>query len=564
MGWAILLGRAYILGGDERYPVAFWGRLEEFLAANPPYLGLNWISAQEVALRLITLVFCWQIFALSPHSTPERASKLKSAIAQHAMRIPPTLVYARAQNNNHLLSEAAGLYTAGLALPDHPQATYWRSLGWFWFQRGLLMQIAPSGAYIQHSINYHRLMLGLALWMDRLIHLDGLTFSTQIRHLLGQSTRWLLGLLDSADGGVPNLGPNDGADILPFSVLPFSDYRPVLKAAASTFLQEQIFDHGPWDEMGLWLANPALHSAEEGRLVAPPFSRTPPDQAPHTLHSPTGDSWAYLRVARFNSRPGHADQLHVDLWWRGLNVACDAGTYLYNAPPPWDNRLAGADVHNTLTVDGLDQMQRSGRFLYLKWAQARLVHIEYNQQGQPQRLLAQHDGYNRLGLIHQRSVTALPRGENPTGDHWLIEDELLPTRSTANAVHRACLHWLLPDWPWKISHSQGEDLDPLGAEIPALLILTLTSPLGAVELRLSSRCQPKHLPSENPMDGAAGLQIIRGGELVFGTGPFQPTWGWISPTYGKKIPGLSVRLACTGVSRYYFRSEWRLGDQPTG
>jgi len=185
MGWAILLGRAYILSGDERYPAAFWGRLEEFLAANPPYLGLNWISAQEAALRLISLVFCWQLFAHSPHSTPERASSLRNTIAQHAMRIPPTLIYARAQNNNHLLSEAAGLYTAGLALPDHPKAMHWRSLGWTWFQRGLLAQIAPDGAYIQHSANYHRLMLSLALWMDRLIHLDGLTFPTQIRGLLG-------------------------------------------------------------------------------------------------------------------------------------------------------------------------------------------------------------------------------------------------------------------------------------------------------------------------------------------------------------------------------------------
>ena len=33
------------------------------------------------------------------------------------------------------------------------------------------------------------------------------------------------------------------------------------------------------------------------------------------------------------------DQLHLDLWWRGLNIAQDAGTYLYNADPPWDNPL---------------------------------------------------------------------------------------------------------------------------------------------------------------------------------------------------------------------------------
>ena len=84
------------------------------------------------------------------------------------------------------------------------------------------------------------------------------------------------------------------------------------------------------------------------------------------------ETWAYLRAARFTGRPGHADQLHLDLWWCGLNVAQDAGTYLYNAPPPWDNALARSEVHNTLVVNGLEQMTRAGRFLYLERAQARV------------------------------------------------------------------------------------------------------------------------------------------------------------------------------------------------
>ena len=81
-------------------------------------------------------------------------------------------------------------------------------------------------------------------------------------------------------------------------------------------------------------------------------------------------SWAYLRTAQFTSRPSHADQLHLDLWWRGLNIARDAGTYLYNAPAPWDNSLTTTLVHNTVTINGRDQMTRAGRFLYLDWVNA--------------------------------------------------------------------------------------------------------------------------------------------------------------------------------------------------
>ena len=60
----------------------------------------------------------------------------------------------------------------------------------------------------------------------------------------------------------------------------------------------------------------------------------------------------------------------MDLWWRGLNIAQDAGTYLYNADPPWDNSLTTALVHNTVTVNGRDQFTRAGRFLYLDWFNA--------------------------------------------------------------------------------------------------------------------------------------------------------------------------------------------------
>ena len=82
------------------------------------------------------------------------------------------------------------------------------------------------------------------------------------------------------------------------------------------------------------------------------------------------NSWALVRAGRYTRRPFQADQLHVDLWWHGLNLARDAGTYLYNGEPPWNNGLAGTAVHNTVMVDRRDQMRRAGRFLWLDWAQA--------------------------------------------------------------------------------------------------------------------------------------------------------------------------------------------------
>ncbi len=76
MGWAFVLGRAYRWSGDERFAEAFWRFLEDFDRANPPYLGVNWLSGQEVALRLLALLFAQAVLASSAHSTPERLSRL--------------------------------------------------------------------------------------------------------------------------------------------------------------------------------------------------------------------------------------------------------------------------------------------------------------------------------------------------------------------------------------------------------------------------------------------------------------------------------------------------------
>lgn len=537
-GWVFALARAYLVTGDERYPSVFWEQLARFLTANPAYLGWNWASAQEAALRLLALSFAWQVFAGSPHSHAERARLLGRALAFHAARIPPTLVYARAQNNNHLLSEAAGLYTAGVTLPEHPSARRWQEIGWRWFQRGLRDQIAEDGTYIQHSVNYHRLMLQLALWMALLARTQGRTLPHEITARLAAATRWLEQLVDRRNGRAPNLGPNDGAYILPLTVCPFEDHRPVLQSAAQAFLGRRYSEAGVWDEMALWLLSDdeslSVHHDPmlEGLSPQAQAGTFGSSQTPHILRSPNGESWAYLRAARFRSRPGHADQLHIDLWWRGENLGMDAGTYLYNGAPPWDNGLAGSQVHNTVTLDGQDQMQRAGRFLFLGWAQASSDGLEGMDDGSL-RISAWHDGYRRLGTLHRRTLTALADGG------WRIQDALLPAGpARSGSRHFACLHWLLPDWEWQAQKPQEQ----------ASFALSLRSPIGNVRLHVTGIIQGEQ--------SAAQIQLVRAGELIYGDGSAQPTWGWYSPTYGVKKPALSLHMTCVGRLPIYFESLW--------
>jgi hypothetical protein len=536
-GWAFILGRAYHVTGEEKYAAAFWRYFETFSAANPPYQGPNWISGQEVGLRLMAFVWAAQVFAKSEHSTPARLAKLAFSTATHAARIPATLPYARSQNNNHLLTEAAALYTAALAVPDHPYALHWLEIGQKWLTWCFGHQIDAYGEYVQHSTNYQRLMLQVALWIDviarRAAPDEAISPTTEeiasqvTRHdtakeNLALATHWLLSLLDPESGCVPNLGANDGAYIFPLSTSPFNDFRPVAQAAARAFLGYTL-PSGTWDEMSLWFGLPHTGSQLE-------IPRYPGDQMV------AKNSWGYLRAVRFKSRPSHADQLHFDLWWRGLNLTPDPGTYLYNADPPWDNRLTSTLVHNTVSVDGLEQMTRISRFLYLDWANATGKRHFETDADFFQRNSARTYAYAKVYVRHDRTVTVF------NDERWLVEDELLNETYIGKAPleHVYRLHWLLPDWEWKLENRE------------ASLELRLKSPLGWIRLEIKAE----------PADLKLSTSLVRAGEFVWQTSEVLKTSevstirGWVSPTYAHKIPALSLSVEVQSSESIKFSSEF--------
>ncbi|HLE73703.1 MAG TPA: alginate lyase family protein, partial [Anaerolineales bacterium] len=509
-GWATVLARAYWLSGDERYAEGFWSYFEKFNAANPPHLGPHWSSAQEVALRLISWAFCYNLLAAASSSTPARKILLARSVAQHAERIPPSLEYARAQGNNHYLSEALGLCTAAALLPQHAQAQKWKIVGWAAFIEGVQKQVHADGAYAQHSSNYHRLLLQLGLWAGVLARNSGDRLPRGTLRKLGLATDWLLALLDQESGMVPNLGPNDGAHALPLSVLPFSDYRPVLQAASLSFKGASALPAGLWNDLALWLGlTPLKRKAQTKRGATP-------------LRLEGKRSWAYFRAAEFQERPGHADQLHVDLWWRGLNLALDPGSYRYTAPAPWDNALASAKVHNTITVNGRDPMTRAGRFLWLDWARAELLATRVDSKGRLVFAAAQHNGYAKLGLLHRREVSAEARG-------WVIADHLEPIEEPRQVGAR--LQWLLPDWRWSFKAQE----------------LRLASPRGTVRLKLTTSAAK-----------GAKFSIVRAGKVIYGRGPADAVLGWVSPTYEVKLPALSFNIDVISTAPFTITSTWTL------
>jgi hypothetical protein len=439
-GFVFALVRASWRSGDDRHAELFWQLVESWRVANPPQQGVNWKCGQEVSLRVMAWCFGLYGFAGSPATTPERVTMLAQMIAVSGQRIEANLSYALNQQNNHGITEAMGLWTIGSLFPELADAARWCRLGRELLESQACKLIYEDGAFSQHSMNYHRVMLHDYVWSLRIGDVQKRPFSSELRQRIAKAGELVYQLQDESSGQVPCYGQDDGALILPLNDCGYRDYRPVVQATHFLTTGRRRFEPGPWDEDLLWLFGPTALSATTE--TAPRRDFDAPAGGYFTLRSRHG--FAFTRAAEFRHRPAQADMLHVDIWWRGLNIAVDPGTYSYNAPAPWSNPFAHTRYHNTVIVDGLDQMEQSHRFLWLPWIRGRSLGRAISENRCVSLWQGTHDGYERLHdpVTHRRALLRL--GD----DHWLVIDSL-----SGREPHAFRLHWLLADLPYETDGS---------------------------------------------------------------------------------------------------------------
>lgn len=503
---AFTLSRAYWVSGNPAYAAAFWQLFESWLDANPPNQGAHWKCGQETSLRLMAWCFAYYAVADSPATTPERIARLVGAIAAQAERVSGDHLYAQLQRNNHAISEGVGLWTVGILFPELKQAEKWRESGRKILEEAAARQIYDDGAYVQHSTNYHRLMLHDYIWAIQLGRLNGFAFSEQLQDRVHRAGQFLYQLQDKTDGRVPNYGANDGALILPLNSCDYSDFRPVLAAVHYLFDAKRLYQDGPWHEDLIWLFGPKSLNKEVDQVEQ--FSLTADIGGYYTLRGQK--SWGMIRCATFRDRPAQADMLHLDIWRRGENIALDAGTYYYYADPPWNNAFVSTMVHNTVTIDAENQMGRGPRFLWLNWLRSRVRHVQKSSKQMLEYFEGEHDGYRRLEepMTHRRAVVRC--GE----DIWIILDDLLGTGN-----HNFRLHWLLSDLPFAVDDKKR-----------CVLLDTRSGRFG-VSL---------HLPHPVNQESIA-FDVVRGSEASVPR-------GWHSPYYGIRQPAISAALSVTAVA----------------
>jgi heparinase II/III-like protein len=488
-----VLAAAYALTGEDRFAVRVADHLKSWWAANPPLRGVQWVSGIELGIRLISWVWVRRLLdgwtgtaALFEHN-PEALHQI-----WHHQRWLAAFESRGSSANNHVIAEAAGQLTAASAFPWFPESTGWRARALRSLDEHLRANTFGSGLNRELASEYHGLVLELGLVGALEAHAAGVAVPPTTLLVLLRMCDALAAVVDSTPHPPRQGDADDGYGLV-------LDGAGTNRWASLLATGDALFGRRPWWPAvnGTDVRTPLLAClAGDGfRVTAPRPARRPAhlDDAGMTiLRSPAagGEVWCrcdggphgFLSIAAH----AHADALSLEVRHDGVDVLADPGTYCYHGQPEWRSYFRSTLGHNTLELDGRDQSESGGPFLWTRHARTEVLVAD------EQRWSAQHDGYRPA--IHRRSVELL-------GNELRVYDEVY-SRTTHDA--RLAFH-IGPDVLLRLTGTTA----------------ALTWPGHAATLELPADLLWSVHRGETPNETAGG--------------PRHPL-GWYSPGFGRREP----------------------------
>ena len=396
-----IIGQAYWLTGDERYPEEFVSEVTDWIAQNPWAYGVNWICAMDVALRAVSWI--WGFYFMSGAkacASAEFRGAFIRALYLHGEYIA-THIERSDVNGNHYLCDAVGLVFLGTFFQSTKQGRAWLQTGREMIDAEIFNQTSADGVDFEKSTAYHRLALEAFVTCGVLLAQQGEPFSHEWQARLERMIEFVEAYV-KPDGRIPLVGDADDGRIQKLGTQPVNDHRYLLSTGAALFGRGDFKRAaGRFWEESFWLLGPDGASAFDSVATAPsaPESKAFADGGYYVLRSERAHVFVDCGEVGMHGRGGHGhnDILGFELWLDGVNLVTDCGAYLYTASREWRNRFRSTAFHNVVQVDD----QELNRFispdhLWQLCDDARPVTAEWQVSERVASFRGAHTGYLRL------------------------------------------------------------------------------------------------------------------------------------------------------------------------
>ncbi len=496
-----LLVQAWLLTGDQQYADLAVTDALAWAEQNPPGRGIAWSNGYEAGVRAISLAITYDSLRGSEALTAAQSRRFQEILWQHGRWIErdPS---SHSSANNHRMGELVGLIVICSLAPELRATREW--FGWALreLSEQASEQILPDGFGAEQAFTYHVYVVDLLLVAVASLDAVSAPVPDPVLEALNRSGDAIWAQIGS---GEPPLtyGDTDDAVAARLSSSELRDARAVAAGIAARLAHPRARSVARWPDATTWwlygdagrnrlehttaAADPGSVHLEAGGLVVlrGGSARATVDVGP----------LGFLSLAAH----GHADALAVTWTRRGREVVCDPGVGSYFRDAQARDAFRGTGFHATVEVDGSNQSEIGGAFLWTRHARAKVLATTLEERV----VFGTHDGYGVLPdpVRHVRAAVLLSGGPLMVCD--LLEGD---------GSHLYAQHWpLAPDLEATV----------LGVESSKAAVVRVTSPDGpAYALRVGSTA-------------AGEVRLVRGQR--------DPLEGWWSP----RLESMQPAWRCT-------------------
>jgi hypothetical protein len=342
-----------------------FNEIRRWINENPPNIGPQYICSQEISIRLLNWSFALFFYQNSKYLDDNLLNTIFKSIEVQLDHIFQNINFSKiAVRNNHAVSETLALYLISLYFPFLKNATKYKSQGKKWFENEIEFQIFADGSDSQYSFNYHRVKIQLLSFAISSARVNNETFRDCVYSKSIKSLEFLLQVMGNQEKGfLPNFGPNDGSIYFKLNDADYRNFIPQLNALASLLeinIPVSIDDESIEDEF--WFTCKLCKSKKKSLNVYEGKNNYKNGGYLQILDS---ESNSLLKTPLLKFRATQNDLLHLDIWYKGINVLKDAGSYSYNTDEKTSMLFNGISGHNTVSLNGEHHMLKGPRFTWL-------------------------------------------------------------------------------------------------------------------------------------------------------------------------------------------------------
>ncbi len=386
------LGEAYLLTKEEKYAKEVVDQLEWWIDENPLMYSINWTCAMDVAIRAVNWMYAINMISQSASLNEAVFKRINGSLFEHGWFIFRNLEKWYPYSANHYAANIASLLYLGQLFKGTNEGKKWWHYALKEYFLEVRFQVLPSGAHFERSISYHRLMIELFSYPYFMLQRvkEPIPLDVQLR---------VESMFDFADhytkpnGLAPLMGDNDDGRMLPFVKRDFRVHDYLLSIGYSGFGKH--YESLSTDKVVLdtFFLLPEKNVIKESSPQNASVSVIKDHRDAGFVILKKADLYLIFSNTSLSCYPDlnrnmlgthtHADGLSFELSIGKQDFIIDPGSYVYTASAVDRNKFRSTVMHNTLTIDGQDQVELldTNLFSVKGFNEVEKMEIKENEEG---------------------------------------------------------------------------------------------------------------------------------------------------------------------------------------